>query len=386
MLKYSKGLILNFIIVTLYFLALQFIVTVIARYSRDIGIDVVKTGIIWSSLFLVSLILRPIAGYVADKTSSYLAMSIGALFLAISSLVYMYSKDFNVLLVGRLIQGAGNGFFVSPSITAVAIIAGKYAGMALGLRSMIISMTGIVAPPIAGAITDLLGYTPVFTITLVLALITSTICGIAFKYEVKTADSNVINTRSTAKWRDAINLIVMLSFLITIIGGGIFSSLSGILQAHYRDIGYEAKIYGYFMMMFGLSSTVSRFLAGKLVSKKHPAKIAIVGYVLISSSMIILYYNYYIPWSYISAIVYGIGIGLTVPTLQFLVISSVDKSVANRAMSIYAMGFDIGGLIMPLLLSHAASLYGYSYVYFYLSILPFVAVGALMIILYYQKQ
>lgn len=120
------------------------------------------------------------------------------------------------------------------------------------------------------------------------------------------------------------------------------------------------------------------FWRGKLTSKVHPAKIAIVGHVFTSVSMLLLYSVYHIPWSYIVAAIYGLGIGLTIPTQQLLVISSAKPRVRNRAISIYAMGFDVGGFVTPLLFSYVASIKGYHYVYLYLSILPIIAVFSLI--------
>lgn len=259
MIRYNKELLLSLTSIALYFLALQFIATIIARYSRDIGVDITGTGIIWSSLFIVSLILRPFSGYIADKTSSYLAMSIGSLFLAIASLIYMSSTSFMGLLLGRLLQGVANGFFISTLIAAVATVVGEHIGIVLGIRSMIISVTGIVAPPIAGFIVDYLGYSLVFTIAVVLSLATFVLNGLKFKSKILGKHPK---KDFSVRWSEAINKLVLLSFIAALTSGGVFMALSGILQVHYRDLGYEAKTYGYFSMVFGLSSTVSRFLAG----------------------------------------------------------------------------------------------------------------------------
>lgn len=110
----NTRLALNLTSVALYFLSIWLIASVLARYSRDLGIGLAEVSVIWSSISLVTLVLRPFTGYLADRWSSNAAMSIGAAFSCASSLIYLVARDFNTLLLGRMIQGLGNSFFIAP--------------------------------------------------------------------------------------------------------------------------------------------------------------------------------------------------------------------------------------------------------------------------------
>ncbi len=161
--KTNRSLIITMVSVIAYFIALWIIASVLARYSRDMGIGIAETSLIWSSISIVSLVLRPIAGHLADKTNSHYSMAIGGIFIAISSILYLITGDFSHLLLGRIIQGFGNAFFISPSVAAVALAAGDLSSVAIGIRSMLISLSGIIAPPLAGGlIVDNWGYPLVF--------------------------------------------------------------------------------------------------------------------------------------------------------------------------------------------------------------------------------
>jgi len=366
----NKDLLIGLISTGIYFFASQLVMSVLARYSRDLGIDVSSTSFVWSILFLVASILRPLAGYVADRTNSYLAMSLGCLFMVIAAITYTFSRGLNELVVGRVMQGVAAAYFISPSIAAVATAAGVRAGMALGIRSMLISLTAIIVPPLAGALVDSVGYSPVFIMTASLAgsLV------ILNALEARRVGIRYVGKSLRSGWREALNKVVILITATALFSGMLFLTLAGILQAHYRDLGYEAKVYGYFMMYFGLSSIVSRYLAGKLSSEKNPAMIAAVGHIITAISIYMLKYMYYVPLSYVVALIYGFGIGLTIPTQQLLVAYSVPEDTRNRAMSIYAMGFDLGGFIGPLIYGSIASIYGYVMSYQYLVITPLISI------------
>ncbi len=371
MLKVNKELIISLLSVALYFLVFQLIGAVVARYSRDLGIDIAGTSIIWSLLMLTSLIFRPIAGYIADKTSSYLAMAIGGVFILLASINYIYSRNFAELSLARIIQGVSSAFFISPSIAAVATAAGEYAGIALGIRSMLISIGAVVAPPISGFIVDSMGYVYVFLLAISLTMIMILLNIPMIRYRAKYyKDTNIMD----AGWRAAINKIVILITIVAMFGSMVFMTIYGLLQAHYRDLGYEAKVYGYFLMFFGLSSITSRLIAGNLSMKKNPLIIALTGHTIVAISMILLKTMYTIPESYIVAVIYGFGIGLTIPTQQLVTLTSVPEYARNRAIAIYAMGFDLGGFIGPLIYGYIASLYGYEASYQYMVLSPIAAI------------
>ena len=359
-----------------YFFVLQLIATVLARYSRDLGIDIMGTALMWSVISVIALVLRPLAGYFADKTSSFMAMALGGVFVMISSLAYMGASGLSDLVIGRIIQGVGSAFFISQSMVAVAVAADGYAGMALGIRSMLVALSGLIAPPIAGFIADALGYDPIFIISASIAVIIILLNGWITKSSIRI----VKRPGEKGGWREAINPVVIILMGAIASIGVTFMALTGLLQAHYRDLGYEAKIYGYFMMFYGISSILSRYIAGKASLKQDPIKIAMFGYVISVIAMFLLGFFYLAPLSYILAILYGFGTGFIIPVQQLIAVSSVPDTAKNRAMAIYAMGWDVGGFLGPLTYGYLASLYGYEFIYPWLALPLLIALGLLVIL------
>jgi len=364
--------------VALFFFSLNFIGTVLARYSRDLGISIAATGVIWSAVSLVSFVMRPFSGYLADKLHSYVSMSIGGFFMVLAAIVYAYSHGFSGLMGGRVVQGLAIGFFIAPSIAVVAMAAGSYAGMALGYRSMIIALSSLVAPPIAGIMADAMGYKAVFAASGILAAALALVDGILARRIRMTRREH-----RKVEWRKALNRVVILAALAAVMGGSGFFAISMLVQSHYRDLGYSASIYGYFMMFTGLSGLFSRYLGGRFSMTRNPAVLAIIGYAVAAVSMIMLGSMYLIPGAYIVALTYGFGLGLTVPSQQLLVLDAVEPQVKNTAASIYAMGFDLGGFIGPLAYGYAASLRGYVEAYYLLALSFILAVAPLIIVAYY---
>lgn len=352
--------------VGIYFLTVQLVGSILARYSRDLGVGLVGTGLLWSSAFLISFVLRPVAGHLADRTGSYLMMILGGALALVSSLIYLVFGTPSGLLVGRLVQGAGNAFFISPSIVAVAS-AGP-ARMALGLRAMVISMASIVAPLIAGFVVDSLGYKPVFFLAVLLsfAVILTVVPEVKNREEV----------REKGGWREALTRTVLVLAAVASMTGMTFIGVQGLIQVHYRDLGYPATVYGMFLMFMGVSNTISRYISGRISRGCVPT--AISGFLLTTAGVALLYILYPAPACYLPALVIGFGIGLTVPVVQLMVVSSVPEYVSNRAASVYAMGFDLGGFLGPALYGYAAEVLGYAPSYVLMAI---PSVGAVVLLL-----
>ena len=352
-----------------YFLAVQLVASVIARYSRDLGIGIAATSTLWSIVPLVSLVLRPFSGYVADRTSSFLAMAVGGVFTAAASLAYAASHDMASLAAARVLHGVGGAFFISPSIAAVATVAGEYAGLALGLRSMLISLGSLVSPVIAGVIVDSYGYVPVFLLAALLAIVVVVLNAPYVRRRV--------GEGGDGSWREALNRTVLILMAVAVCGGGVFMTVSGLLQAHYRDLGYGAKYYGYFMAFFGVASLATRYVAGRLSMRMDPGRVALAGYSIVALSIALLRWLYWVPASFVVAILYGAGLGLTVPTIQLMAVRSAPERARNRAVAVYAMGFDLGGFIAPNVFGYMAAAWGYETSYAWLVALPLVAAAVL---------
>ncbi|HIQ13217.1 MAG TPA: hypothetical protein EYH44_02375 [Thermoprotei archaeon] len=76
---------------------------------------------------------------------------------------------------------------------------------------------------------------------------------------------------------------------------------------------------------------------------------------------------------------YGGGIGFTVPSGQYILLSSVPEGMRNTASSVYASGFDIGGSVLVVLLSYIAQVYGFSTSYLYMTLALLLSMAILYI-------
>lgn len=375
----DRGLTLVILTTFLYFFTLGVSTSIIARYSRELGMNIGQVGIVWSITFLAAVFFRPIAGHYGDKISSFSMMALGSVLLGISNIVFTITQTSFGLSVGRFLTGIGNAFFITTSIAAASLVVPiDRSGVALSYRAAAVSFGTFVAPPIAGYIVDIWGYVWAFRLAVVMAIVNTVLCLV--HRENKETSSEDHFERHT--WRSAFNTVVILATVLAIFGGGLFSGFRGLIQTHYRDLGYPSSYYGLIMAMFSGISTITRLFVPKL-TKEDPNKsylLAVAGYMLLFAGTGLLVILYQYPESFIVAAIYGVGFGFIVPTIQHLISYYTERAVRNRAMAIYAIGFDVGGFVGGLTFSYTAEFYGY--VSAYLAMIFFPITNIVIMFLY----
>ncbi len=366
-------IILLIVATAFYFISTTSISTIIARYSRDLGISVERTSVLWSTTFLIALTLRLWAGYVADRVGFFKVLIIGLISLIVSLIIYsLPSVNYPLLLMGRAIQGVSRAFFISPSITATAVLAGNWAGVALGIRSAVVSLSNAITPPLAGMAADSMGYRAVFTVSLVMAF-TSLFFLLLVRKGSTTPQAGIVSEGSVG-WSKIITGEALLITTSNSMLGASFMSISGIVQMHYRDLGISARSYGLLFMSIALPSLLTRLISGKLVNRVAPEIISVSGFTLLLLGTTLFTKYYLIPYAYIPATIYGLGVGLIVPANQYKMITIAPKGGENRAVAMLNMGFDAGSFIGPVIFGYIASVRGYVESYRCLVIPPLIAI------------
>src|SRR5215213_11162829 len=85
------------------------VVPLLPYYAKDLGGAGMVVGILVSSFSVAQLISAPLWGRVSDRYGRRPAMLIGLSFSAVAYVVFAYSTSLWLLLLSRVVQGAGGG-------------------------------------------------------------------------------------------------------------------------------------------------------------------------------------------------------------------------------------------------------------------------------------
>ncbi|MEB3772062.1 MAG: MFS transporter, partial [Desulfurococcales archaeon] len=128
------------------FFAMSVVIPVLGPYLASMGFSDTEIGLIAMLMPLVSMLLRPITGVLADYWSRKLLVILGLAFTSISGILYIGPRY--IAPLGRILQGMGVAFYVPGSIALTSYLAKKTGklGVHMSTRSLLNGLGFTVGP------------------------------------------------------------------------------------------------------------------------------------------------------------------------------------------------------------------------------------------------
>ena len=299
-------------------------------------------------------------GTLSDAFGRRRIIILGMTGYAAAAAICASAQSFEMLLVGRFMQGlaAGAGMVVGRAIVR-DVHAGDAAQRALALLMIIFGIAPGVAPIIGGWIGHLLGWRAVFAF---LTLLSATLCTLALVCLPETlppARRTPLSLASLGQgfvggFRSARFVLLVCAngfnfagFFIYIVSAPVFGyQILGIQQTEFVWI-FGPAIAG---MILG------SFASGRLAGRLQPAGTVMIGYVLMAVATLVnvVYHAQHpasLPVSVLPIFVYTVGLGITMPSITVLVL---DLMPERRGLASSMIGFTQSGFsaVLAGLISH----------------------------------
>ena len=155
-----------------FFLSFFLLLPTLPTYARALGISEARIGLLSGALPLAAMLVRPLAGWAADRHGRKPLMLLGALVFAASSVLYAASHSLAALVAVRAFHGIGMGLYpTAGSAMAADLAPPARRGYVLGLLGIAGSLALAVGPLAGVWIVDAWGYPWVFGASALLALV-----------------------------------------------------------------------------------------------------------------------------------------------------------------------------------------------------------------------
>ncbi|MCS7098398.1 MAG: MFS transporter [Candidatus Methanomethyliaceae archaeon] len=356
----------------LFFTFVQVVVPLIPRYAVVIGAQPFLIGLAISSISIAAIITRPIGGILSDKWSRRKLMIIGTIFASIAYFILSISNDVNTIIISRILEGIGVALFVPSSIASAIDYAPEgRIGEALGWRSLMIGIGFSIGPALGGILSELLGYIRTFIIASILLI---GILPLIISREMEPHYSS--SKMSFSGLRDMRFILALMSLIIhSVAWMGVLTFLS----AYLKILGYGDLEIGLFVTIQASISLIIRVFAGR-ASDIRPFFTTALGLLIISISYFAIYILEVPPLLYFASLIFGIGIGIFIPSSQTLALAHASSNSRGFLSSIYTMGMDVGNLIGPITLGAIIERHGYRLGF---SIVPFLPLTSSILLFLY---
>lgn len=155
------------------FLSFFLLMPTLPLYARALGISESRIGLLSGAFPLAAMLVRPLAGWAADRHGRKPLMLLGALVFTVSASLYAVSHSLAALVAVRALHGTGMGLYPTGGTAMAADMAPPARrGYALGLIGIAASLALAIGPLAGLWIADAWGYGWLFAASALLALVT----------------------------------------------------------------------------------------------------------------------------------------------------------------------------------------------------------------------
>jgi MFS family permease len=328
----------------------------------------VAVGIVIGAYAVTGLLLRPVAGRLADTWGRKQMVLAGAVLVALGGLLYLPSLGIGGLILARMVLGAGEGtVYTAGSAWIVDLAPDDRRGRVLGLYGLAV-WGGLSVGPLAGELLlDLGGYTTVWIFAAVVPVIGALIA-------VTARDPFVPHAHAEPHPLIAPEAVGP-GFAIALASVG-YAAVATFVVLHLeaRGIGHGATVFAAFAAMIVLA----RLALGHLPDRVGAAPVAIVATLGEAAGLALIAVAQSLPVALAGGVLMGAAFSLLNPSLMLIALGRVSQRARGAAMGTYTAFFDLGvGLGAPLA-GLVAALTDYEGAFFFAAA---VAVAAALMVL-----
>jgi MFS family permease len=309
----------------------------------------VAVGIVIGAYAISGLLLRPIAGRMADRWGRKPTVLLGAALLCLSGLLNLPHLGIAGLILARLVLGAGEGsLYTAGSAWVVDMAPPARRGRVLGLYGLAV-WGGLSVGPLAGELLlESGGYRTVWIFAAAMPALGALIATLArdpFR-PLTHAEPHPLIAPEAIRPGTAIALAA---------GGYAAIAAFVVLLLESRGIEHGVTVFAAFAAMIVLA----RLVAGDLPDRIGPARVAVVAALIEAAGLLAIAFAQSLPMALAGGMAMGAAFSLLNPSLMLIAVGRVSAEARGAAMGTYTAFFDAGVGIGAPIAGLAAALTSY---------------------------
>lgn len=319
-----------------------------------LGVSRAAIGLVQGVVAVPGVVLAIFIGYLADlKGRRFVAVG-SLLIFGVAGTVAFTARTFWVLVAIRAVQGIGVSGILSLGVILIGDLfpPGRERRWALGINSAGLTMTGMVAPIVGGALATIDPFLPflVFSLAFPVALLAHR----RLPPETLTTPppplahvrSMFAELRGRGTLADFLALLPFSTFALVVFAGLGFTTTPLYLEA---EFGLGATQRGLVQAFLSLGSTAGSLNTARLAERFRPGRVFSGGFSLMVAGFVVLAAAPSVPVAGIGLTALGLGLGLSFPLLQDVVTSAVDARHRGAAVGTFVTAVRLGQSFGPVL-------------------------------------
>lgn len=316
----------------------------------DLAVSDARAGLLVASGSVAGIVVAPLVGFLADRLGRRVVLTTCLTIFGTFGLVAALAPSFPVLLTARFLQGVGTAGLIN---LAVVIIGDHWRGAdrtrMIGRNSAVLTVGLAGLPLLSGAVTEAFGWRVTFGIYSV-ALGTAVAAFLVldpWRPPDPPAVKQQLRDAAAVVSRPQTFITFIIGFLVFIIIFGLFLTVFPLHLA--RSFGMDAGSRGVMISVPAITSTLTAFNLGRIRTWLSVRMVVLAGSVAFFVAFVSLGLAGAVPILVGAALVFGLGEGVLIPTIQDRAIDTAPDEHRAAVLAVWVGAARLGQTVGPLL-------------------------------------
>ncbi|MEA3454643.1 MAG: MFS transporter [Candidatus Caldatribacteriota bacterium] len=341
-----------------YIMGVSSITPAFPKIVKELNISFKDVGLLITAFSFPGILLVPFLGVIADRWGRKRIIIPFLMLFGIAGGLCFFVRDFELLLILRLIQGIGAAPLGSLTITIIGdLYSGKELIAAMGYNSSIRSIGSASYPAIGGALA-MIGWHYPFILPVIAVPI-----GFFVLFNLKVPEQkNELHIREHLNivWkklrsRRIVGLLVIGIIIFIMLFGSYMTCFPLLLG---NSFSASPFIIGLIMASVSLIAAFTSSQLGKIIKLFSRKTILKISFFLYTLALLIIPFISQLRLFFIPVIIFGIAHGMSIPVIQALFAEAAPLKYRATFMSVSGMTFRVGQTLGPFLIGLVIGVWG----------------------------
>lgn len=316
-----------------FFLSFFLLLSALPLYARALGVSDSGIGVVVGCFAVASMVLRPWAGWAADRFARRPLMFAGATLFTAASLAYGVAGGAVGLALVRLLHGAGMGLYPTAASALVTDLAPPARrGEILGMLGAAASLATAIGPLAGIAVVQHVGFGPLWALAGAVAAV-----ALVLTFAVGEMDRPAVTPPFTL--RATISRAALFPSAIEFCSMLTYGALTSFLPLYAEASGVNP---GVFFVFFAVVLTVFRAWGGQLSDRFGRPPVAAAGLGVMAAALLVLAASQGVIGIVFAGALYGVGFGAVQPAVMAWCVDVAAPADRGRAMGTYYTSLELG--------------------------------------------
>lgn len=377
-------------------LAISQILPFLPLYISQLGVSSHEALSMWSGLtfsitFLISAIVSPLWGSLADRKGRKLMLLRASLGMAIAILLQAFATNVWQLFLLRGIMGLTSGYIPNAMALVASQVPRERSGWALSTLATA-QISGVIGGPLMGGfIADHVGLRPVFFITAMLLMVSFLVTFFLIKEGVRPTlkKSERLSGRAVFASLPYPALVISLFFttlVIQLCNGSISPILALFIKSMAPDSNNIAFLSGFIASVPGISALISAPRLGKLGDRIGTERILMATLIC---AVVLFFAMSWVTTPFqlgVLRFLLGFADGAMLPAVQTLLVKYSSEQITGRIFGYNQSFMYLGNVAGPLMGATVSAMAGFRWVFIATAVIVLINIVQLLLTLRQREK